>query len=75
MPHKFKVGDRVVIVRINAKDLEDDPDRGDRRVGKRSEVYMVESSGYWLNNGAWFHPEWDLEHEHIYDSPLYQALK
>lgn len=69
---KFKSGDRVVIARNNT--FPDDKERTSR-IGSRqiisNGVYDVVTflGNMWVCNAE------DLEFEHIYDSPLYKALK
>lgn len=74
MSAKFKIGDRVVIARNTAtvNRLE-----RDSRVGSVLTVRRVLSGRIcnFSENNNWHHDFEDLEHEYVYNSPLYTELK
>jgi hypothetical protein len=78
---KFKVGDRVVLV--STKECERvEGHRYDRRSSDADYLTLGEASVISSHNGyiAFFEDKQygaffkDLEHEHVFHSPLYQAL-
>lgn len=77
MTRRFEDGDRVVIVASGIKvlDFEYYEDFGKRCVIKKTITSLSDSYGDWHGLGDFNAPDAVLEHEHVYDSPLYQALK
>lgn len=75
MTKRFEDGDRVVIVASGIKvlDFKYYEDFGKRYVIKKTITSFF--YGNWYDLGDFKAPDAVLEHEHIYDSPLYQALK
>jgi phage gp45-like len=69
---KFKPGDKVIFVADGSK-LKLRTERG---MLKKCFTLKNQNGSYWYvkETGVAFKEDW-LEHEHIYDSPLYKVMK